>query len=252
MSEASLARQITLGKPGAPESGALSSEEKHDLAALLHTADSKESASGSSMAGELHTGAGQLHTGSAEGTEMLSMSSRRRLGDETAPVASSPPREAWPSILLQPQDHGLLKQSSSQASLQLPNSSAPESPFFHPQEPIPEEKPLIHAPFGSSVIHRPSEDLRAFLTAPQVSPPPCYLTCTSTPQHLEVIRCTMQSGMRSATLDRKVMLDAMLGSRPSADCLLRRSTKKHLRQRQISTQHSKEQRSMTGRGPAGV
>ena len=159
-SEASLARNITLGKPGMPTDGQLGSGE-HDFEAILQNADSRFLASGSHAAGA-------QRMGSAEGTEMLPMSCNGQQADAAGLVCSSPPREAWPSILLQPQTQSAPEQAPLPASMQLPNSSARvvETPFSHPQASIPEERPLLaHAPFGSSVLPRPSEDAQASLAA---------------------------------------------------------------------------------------
>ena len=155
-SEASLARNITLGKPGMPTDGQLGSGE-HDFEAILQNADSRFSAPGSHVDGA-------QRMGSAEGTEMLPMSCNGQQVDAASLVCSSPPREAWPSILLQQQPQSAPAQAPLPASMQLPDSSARfvETPFSHPQATIPEEKPfLAHAPFGSSVLPRASEDTQA-------------------------------------------------------------------------------------------
>lgn len=148
-SQASLARDVTLGKPGMPFDGQLCSAE-HDDEAVLETADSRCLASGSDVAEP-------QRMGSAEGTEMLTMSCNSQQADVAALLCSSPPREAWPSILLQPQPQSAPAQPPVPASMQLLDSSAPAAatPFTPPPGPVPDEKPLLaHAPFGSSVLPR--------------------------------------------------------------------------------------------------
>lgn len=149
--EASLARQITLGKLGTVGTDPLQLQD-YASQAPLYSVD--------------HELPGNQHAGSAEGTEMLSMGSApdRQVEFLSAPVCSSPPREAWPSILLQPQpqDQSLPTQPCP-ASLQLPDSAsnqAQESPFSALEQGEDPEKrpPLLPEPFGSSVIHRASED----------------------------------------------------------------------------------------------
>lgn len=159
--EASLARQITLGKGDLPLDGPTCPQQPF--------ADTTEDAPLDCHA------AGR---GSAEGTEMLSMGSRagRHLA-AGAPVCSSPPCEAWPSILLQPQDASLPAQAPSQASLQLPDASSeapPETPHFPPHAPagLDDRSLLLPEPFGSSVMRRPSEDtqpLPALDAAPETA-----------------------------------------------------------------------------------
>ena len=177
-SEASLARNITLGKPGMPADGQLGSGE-HDFEAILQNADSRFSASGSHAAGA-------QRMGSAEGTEMLTMSCNGQQADAAGLVCSSPPREAWPSILLQPQTQTAPAQPHLPASMQLPGSSARtvETPFSHHQASIPEEKPLLaHAPFGSSVLPRASEDTQASLAGPSAAAPDAPAAQHSAAQH---------------------------------------------------------------------
>ena len=81
--------------------------------AILQNADSRFLASGSHAAGA-------QRMGSAEGTEMLPMSCNGQQADAAGLVCSSPPREAWPSILLQPQTQSAPEQAPSPASMQLP------------------------------------------------------------------------------------------------------------------------------------
>ena len=146
-SEASLARQITLGKANAPQDGPVCPQDHVPASAEPHEAEEEQSPS----------------AGSTEPRGVALEFSR--CSDSGAAVCSSPPREAWPSILLQPQDQSLPAQPC-QASMQLPGSSeaAPESPHLHPSHlPIcgaaDEEGPqLLPEPFGSTVLQRGSQE----------------------------------------------------------------------------------------------
>ena len=146
-SEVSLARQITLGKASAPQDGPVCSQACDTTGAEPHEAKEEQS----SPAGCTEPLGGALEF--------------NRCSDPGAVVCSSPPREAWPSILLQPQDQSLPAQPC-QASMQLPGSSepAPETPNFHPPHPAicgaaDEEGPqLLPAPFGSTVLQRGSQE----------------------------------------------------------------------------------------------
>lgn len=146
-SEASLARQITLGKTNAPQDGPVCPQDHISASREPHEAKEEPSPS----AGKTEPRGVALEC--------------RRCSDLGAAVCSSPPREAWPSILLQPQDQSLPAQPC-QASMQLPGSSepAPEDPRFHPPHPpicgAADEvgPPLLPEPFGSTVLQRGSQE----------------------------------------------------------------------------------------------
>ena len=146
-SEASLACQITLGKASAPQDGPVCPQDHNPASAEPHEAEEEQSPSAGS-------------------TEPLGVAlGFNRCSDSGAIVCSSPPREAWPSILLQPQEQ-ILPAQPCQASMQLPGSSEPaaESPHFHPPHPHicgaadEESPPLLPEPFGSTVLQKGSQE----------------------------------------------------------------------------------------------
>ena len=146
-SEASLARQITLGKASAPQDGPVCPQDHDPTSAEPHAAEEEQSPS----AGATEPPGVALKFG--------------RCSDLSAAVCSSPPREAWPSILLQPQDQSLPAQPC-QASMQLPGSSEPAPEFPHLHSPHPPVcgaadeggLPLLPEPFGSTVLQKGSQE----------------------------------------------------------------------------------------------